>query len=156
MTASASGAVSSPSAVSSPGPVSGSDVELIRRLTHEYVSALDGGRLDDLVSLFTEDGVWDGTGWGIPAVQGSAALRGFFESTMSSNRGTCHLVLNHIIDVEGNSATGTAYFHAFGRRLDGSLQDSLGLYSDVFARTSRGWKFARRSVSGLLASPAAD
>ncbi|WP_461170278.1 nuclear transport factor 2 family protein [Arthrobacter sp. Z1-15] len=147
--------VSSTGTATSRGTAADSDVELIRRLTHEYVSALDGGRPDDLVALFTEDGIWDGTGWGIPVIQGSAALREFFESTMSSNLGTCHLVLNHIIDVEGDAAECTAYFHAFGRRLDGSLQDSLGLYSDVFARTAGGWKFARRSVSGLLAPPAA-
>lgn len=162
MTVPSTGTASSPDAVSSPdiapstSTASGSDIEQIRRLTHEYVSALDGGRLEELVSLFAEDGIWDGTGWGIPAVRGSAALREFFESTMSSNRGTCHLVLNHIIDVDGDRAAGTAYFHAFGRRLDGSLQDSLGLYSDTFTRTAGGWKFAYRSVSGLLASPAED
>lgn len=156
MTHSPTGTAAAPRTASAAGAAADSDIELIRRLTHEYVSALDGGRLDDLLALFTEDGVWDGTGWGIPAVQGTAALREFFTSTMASNRGTCHLVLNHIIDVDGDTAKGTAYFHAFGRRLDGSLQDSLGLYSDSFARTARGWKFARRSVSGLLTPPAAD
>lgn len=131
-----------------------SDVELIRRLTHEYSAHLDGGRLDELVSLFTGDGIWDGTGWGIPPVQGTSALRDFFASTMSSNAGTVHLVLNHIIDLDGDTAKGTACFHAFGRRLDGNLHDSLGLYTDTFIRTAQGWKFSRRAVTGLLAPPA--
>lgn len=131
-----------------------SDVELIRRLTHEYAAYLDGGRLDELVSLFTADATWDGSGWGIPPVQGTAALKDFFASTMSSNAGTVHLVLNHIINADGDTAEGTACFHAFGRSLDGTLQDSLGIYTDSFVRTPQGWKFSRRAVTGLLAPPA--
>lgn len=134
---------------------SSNDIEQLRRLTHRYAGSLDGGRLDELVSLFTADGIWDGSGWGIPAVQGTENLREFFAATMASNDGTCHLTLNHIIDVDGDSAAGTAYFHAFGRRRDGSLQDSLGTYTDEFVRTAQGWKFGRRSVAGMLAPPAA-
>lgn len=130
-----------------------SDVELIRRLTHEYAANLDGGRLEDLLSLFTDDGTWDGSGWGIPAISGTAALREFFAATMGSNAGTVHLTLNHIISVDGDTAAGTAYFHAFGRRPDGSLTDSLGIYTDEFVRTAQGWKIGRRSVTGLLAEP---
>lgn len=131
------------------------DIEQIRRLTHEYAGNLDGGLLDELVSLFTDDGVWDGSGWGIPAIQGTKALREFFAATMASNAGTCHLTSNHIITIDGNSAACTAYFHAFGRRLDGSLNDSLGIYTDELVRTAQGWKFSRRSVRGMLTPPAA-
>lgn len=136
--------------------VTDSDVELLRKLMHQYSQCLDNGRLEDLVALFADDGVWDGSAWGLAEVKGTEELRDFFEATISTHAGsgTVHLVLNHIIDTAGDTATGTAYFQAFGLNPDGTRKDSLGVYTDQFVRTGAGWKFARRSVRAVLAPPA--
>ncbi len=132
-----------------------SDVEQLRQLMHKYSSHLDAGRLDELVSLFTDDGVWDGSAWGLPEIQSTADLRTFFAETVSGHAGTVHLVLNHIITVDSDAATGTAYFQAFGLDAEGNRKDSLGIYTDAFVRTLQGWKFARRAVRAALTPPAA-
>ncbi|MDN3480903.1 nuclear transport factor 2 family protein [Arthrobacter sp. APC 3897] len=137
--------------------VTGSDVEQLIQLMHRYSSHLDAGRLDELVSLFADDGVWDGSAWGLPEIRGTGELRSFFADTMSGPSNTLHLVLNHIIDADADAdtATGSAYFHVFSLTHDGTRRDSLGIYTDRFVRTARGWKFARRSVGAAPTPPAA-
>ena len=141
---------------SSAQPVTGTDVELLMKLMHQYSDCLDNGRLEELVALFTDDGVWDGSAWGLAEVRGAAQLRTFFDATILAHAGTgtVHLVLNHIIDVSADTAAGTAYFQAFGRNPDGTRKDSLGLYTDQFVRTGASWKFARRTVRAVLGPPA--
>lgn len=134
------------------------DVEQLQKLMHRYSACLDNGRLDELVSLFADDGVWDGSAWGLAEISGTADLRAFFHATINAHAGsgTVHLVFNHIIDVASDTASATAYFQAFGLNPDGTRKDSLGLYTDQFVRIGSEWKFSRRSVRAVLNPPASE
>lgn len=134
------------------------DVEQIRRLTHDYAWAIDNSHLDDLVTLFTDDAVFDMRPFGAPAAaEGADAVREAFRAMIDSLGGCVHLTMNHLIDVAGDSATGKIYCHAFVLNPDGSRAENLCLYEDVYARTGEGWKFRTRVVSQLLAGdPAAE
>ncbi|MFD1210801.1 nuclear transport factor 2 family protein [Arthrobacter sp. GCM10027362] len=131
------------------------DVEAIRRLTHEYSWAVDNARLDDIVALFTEDAEWDVTAFGMDTVRGSDALRAFYAGLIENTTHRCHLALNHRIDVNGDSAAATVYIHAFVTMPDGRRDESLGYYSDSYVRTGQGWKFQRRAAYPLLPAPPA-
>lgn len=134
------------------------DVEQIRRLTHEYAWAIDNFLLEDLVALFTDDGVFDMRGFGAPAASvGSEAVRATFATLIDSLSGCAHLMTNHLIHVDGDIATGTSYCHAFVVNPDGSRVENLALYEDTYVHTDTGWKFRARSVKPLLpAAPTSD
>ncbi|MGD6979069.1 MULTISPECIES: nuclear transport factor 2 family protein [Citricoccus] len=134
------------------------DVEQIRRLTHDYAWAIDNFLLDDLVALFTEDAIFDMRGFGAPAESaGREAVRAAFSAMIDSLGGCVHLTMNHLVDVDGDTATGRVYCHAFVLNPDGSRAENLALYEDAYARTVDGWKFSSRVIKPLLAgAPASD
>lgn len=127
------------------------DTEQIRRLTHEYSWAIDNFRLEELLGLFVEDAVFDLRGFGAPDESvGREAVRATFAALIDSLSGCVHLTMNHLIDVDGDTATGTIYCHAFVVNADGSRADNLALYEDTYIRTRDGWKFSSRSAKPLL------
>jgi ketosteroid isomerase-like protein len=131
------------------------DVEAIRRLTHEYSWAVDNARLDDIVALFAEDAEWDVAAFGMDTVRGADAIRTFYAGLIENTTHRCHLALNHLIDVDGDTAAGRVYIHAFVTMRDGRRDESLGYYSDSYIRTAEGWKFQRRAAHPLLPAPPA-
>jgi len=130
------------------------DVEAIRRLTHDYSWAVDNFRLEEIVDLFAADAVFDLRGFGAPEeVRGHDAIRASFAGLIENLTACTHLTMNHLIDVEGETARGTIYCHAFVVGPDGSRDDNLALYEDRYTRTEDGWKFQHRSVKPLPAAP---
>ena len=84
------------------------DVEEIKRLKHHYCAVCDDNYdADAIASLFTEDAVWDGGLWG--KFEGREAIRGFFLEAPQILPFAIHMVLNPIIEVNGDSAKGTWY-----------------------------------------------
>lgn len=60
-----------------------------------------------------------------------------------------HMVSNHEVDVDGDSATHSCYLHAQHVREDtpgGSLYVVAGRYEDRLARTPDGWRIAHRQL----------
>jgi uncharacterized protein (TIGR02246 family) len=133
------------------GPTVDADVEQIRRLAHDYAHAVDGGRLDGIVAVFTPDAVWDTSAVGGDVSQGLDEIRAYFAASAESLPATVHMTTNHIVDVDGDAATGTSYFHAVFLDAAGTRHEALGRYEDTYARTSDGWKVQRRIVQPLLA-----
>lgn len=140
-------------AATRPGPET--DVEDIRRLTHEYCRAVDSSRLDDVADLFTADAEWDTTDFGMGVVRGTTAIREFFAGLFHSTQHRCHLALNHMIEVDGDAASATVYLHAVVVMADGRRDESIGYYTDDYVRTPQGWKFRRRAAHPLLPPPPA-
>lgn len=135
----------------------GSDVEQIKRLAHDYAHAVDGPVVDEIVGLFTPDCVWDLRALGGDVARGREEVRAYFAATAESLLGTVHLTSNHVVDVDvdGEAATGSSYFHAVFVDAAGVRHEALGRYVDEYARTSEGWKFQSRIVLPLLVPPAA-
>lgn len=49
-----------------------------------------------------------------------------------------------VIRIDGDTATGRAYIHEFGRMRDGASHANYAVYHDRYRRTPDGWKFAER------------
>ncbi|MER6975819.1 nuclear transport factor 2 family protein [Streptomyces carpinensis] len=128
-----------------------SDLEQIRRLNHEYAWAIDNFRLDDLLTFFTRDGVFDMRPLGAPeAVAGTDALRKMFAGMIDEMDGCIHLMMNHLVDLAGDRATGRVYCHSFSLMPDGTKPEVFVCYEDSYARTNGKWQFTSRTVTPLL------
>lgn len=127
------------------------DVEQIHRLNSDYAWAIDNFHLDDLVALFTEDAVFDMRPFGAPtAAEGAAAIKENFAGMIDGLKACVHMMMNHRIDVTGDTAKATVYCHAFMITADGNKADNLLVYNDEYARTQDGWKFQSRVIEKLL------
>ncbi len=126
------------------------DLEAIRRLTYEYAMAVDTMQLDKLVDLFVPEAVFDPGPGGVPVMNDRDEIGAFFKATFEGSRNLYHLTSNHIIDLDGDSATGTVYYAASGVTADGASFGANGYYGDTYVRTADGWKFLRREAVALL------
>jgi ketosteroid isomerase-like protein len=134
------------------------DDRQIRNLIARIVHLADYGDLDEYMTCFTEDAVWDGpSSPNTPEVrvvnEGAAAIRADREGRRSAGTQGAGARIRHVntalwIDLDGSdTATAHSYF-AYIR--DADTAPTLGLagrYRDTFRRTPQGWKLAHRSVS---------
>ncbi len=121
--------------------------EEIRELVARYAHYADGGRFDELVALFADDGELriDNR----VTLRGRDAILAFLEQTRAQLRESPaagplrHHVSTLRIDVSGpDTATGVAYFVV----LAAGGPDHWGRYRDRYARHEGRWLFVERRV----------
>src|SRR3990172_11585987 len=84
------------------------DLEAIRQLKARYCRLCDDGYdADRLADLFTEDAVWDGGMLG--KAEGRERIRRFFQRSPEVIPFSVHMVMNPLITVDGDTASGTWY-----------------------------------------------
>jgi ketosteroid isomerase-like protein len=121
--------------------------EAIRELAARYAHCADGGRFDELVALFADDGVLAIADR--PPLAGRNAIRTFLADTAaalasgSAPKRLRHHVASHTITVDDRTtAHGAAYFLVV--TADGP--DHWGRYRDRYVARNGGWVFAERRV----------
>lgn len=130
-----------------PGVTLAADRDAIRDLVARYNANGDTGRFAQVRDLFLPDAVMRIE----PSDEyvGIDRIMEIFTGTKSTTASpglthVRHFTSTHQIDMDGpDRATGRLYFAVL---TDVGL-DHWGRYVDGYARTDRGWKFARRSVS---------
>jgi hypothetical protein len=138
------------------------DVDEIKRLKYDYCRFNDGGWPDQPVShrgpsheLFTEDGIWDGrpvAGY----AEGREAIRKLFDAFAVLPL-AYHAVMNPVIEVDGDRATGHWHLIACGEAVKGESSLTIGGYEDVYVRTPAGWRIkSMRCVWGRRMVAPAD
>lgn len=119
------------------------DIEAIKRLKARYCYLVDGGRWDELGEMFTADAVCDYGFFGIYRGRDQIVntfFRGLVSAASSFN---AHMVHNPIVDVHGDTASGTWYLTAHT-----TIQPAnqavwvMGIYSDEFRRVAAEWKLS--------------
>ena len=81
------------------------DIEAIKTLKHRYAALLDDDYdAEGCAALFAPDAVWEGGSFG--RHEGRAAIRDFFAAMPQMVSWSCHYLLNPIIEVTGDTATG--------------------------------------------------
>ena len=82
------------------------DIEAIKQLKARYCEICDDNHNPNrITTLFVEDGIWEGGNFG--KAQGHAAIRQLFQTFQQLISFSQHMVMNPIIDIDGNSAKAT-------------------------------------------------
>jgi ketosteroid isomerase-like protein len=116
------------------------DLVAIQQLLARHNTAVDSGDGPEYADTWTRDGSsvtpnGTTTGW--------EALTALANSVPRAVPGIRHLTTNHLIRLDGDSATATVYLVATAGH-DPTRVLTTGHYADELHRTADGWRFARR------------
>jgi quinol monooxygenase YgiN/3-phenylpropionate/cinnamic acid dioxygenase small subunit len=117
-------------------------------LTVRYAWALDNRRFEDLALVFSEDGVAD-YGSNVGTHRGPGAIGEACARSLSRFDRTQHIVSNHQVTIDGQTAHGRCYFQAqhVVKEADGDHNYTIaGNYLDQYRHTEDGWRIAHRTL----------
>ena len=122
-----------------------------RRLSIAFAVHVDRGRADDVVALFTPDGVFERAGL---RLNGAAEIAAFL-AKRPATRITRHVCSNILIEpVDSTHARGIAYFTLFEGEGETpatmQLPLTVGEYRDDYVRTTNGWRIRHRRSVGIF------
>lgn len=130
----------------------------IENLSNRYMIAMDAGDLETVMDLWAEDGVMEwvfGVEHGKAAIRealagfvGGPAARATIREGDTSRPRTRHQLINHVIDVDGDSARTVAYWFALTNNTPQKDVQLLyfGHYEAELVRQDGKWLFKKRSI----------
>jgi len=131
------------------------DLEALKQLKYRYCAYCDDNyNPDRIVSLFTEDAVWDGGEIGI--IQGRDAIREFFAASSQVVPFAIHSVTNPQIDIDGSIARCKWYLWQPMVFKDGESRAAYwfsAAYSDICVRREDAWYFQEVKADTRLLCP---
>ena len=129
------------------------DIEEIKRLKHRYCALCDDTYdADALAELFTEDAVWDGKERG--RNNGREAIREFFQNAPNRLPFAIHMVMNPIIVVDGDRATGVWYLFQPCTYAEGNQAVwGSARYDEEYVRVDGRWMFQNLTLSSHFWTP---
>lgn len=130
------------------------DVVEIEQLLYRYCFAVDGGRTDEIASLFAEDATLMALYAGDPPVKGRAAIHAWYANYKKAvNENAQHLrhtVTNPYIQVDGDQATAMCYLTADSvSKANGMASWTAGAYHDKLVKRDGRWQFVERQIHVL-------
>jgi 3-phenylpropionate/cinnamic acid dioxygenase small subunit len=147
------------------------DLAVVRQahidLLNRYAHALDGRNWEALADLFTQDASFSfarSLGFGAgetdeALIEGREQLVGMIRGSIESLSATHHLLSNHVVDVDGSSATASCYFRAYHAGKDERahlFEESLGRFDVATVRLPSGWKIRRMHENIMIMLGTAD
>ena len=129
------------------------DIEAIKRLKARYCAFCDDNYdAEGLISLFTEDAVWDGGAFG--RYEGREAIWKFFKGVSAMLPFALHFVTNPLIKVEGERATGRWYLLEPCTFADGNQAVwGAAKYEDEYVKAGGEWKFKSVKLASSFWTP---
>jgi ketosteroid isomerase-like protein len=129
----------------------------IENISARYMVAVDSGDIETVMSTWADDGVLDWIGGvenGKDAIRkamsnfGGAAILGTMPADAKTRQRTRHQIMNHVIDVNGNTAKTTAYWFAMTNNTPQKDVQLLymGHYEDELVKQNGKWLFKKRKV----------
>ena len=82
-------------------------------------------------------------------LDGPDALVGFIEDALERFTFFEMAVLNAVVEVDGDTATGRVYICELRLDGDGAWSEAYGLYQDRYVRRERAWRMAERRYASL-------
>ena len=129
------------------------DIEEIKKLKARYCAYCDDNYdAESIASLFTEDAIWDGGMRG--KAEGRDGIREFFLVASQRLPFAVHMVLNPVIEVEGDVATGTWYlFQACTFAKDDRAVWGSARYDEEYVRVDGRWMFKNLKLTSFSGHP---
>ena len=123
------------------------DLEAIRDLARRYAHLVWQGKSLEAADLFSIDGTVDLGPDDGGVIRGREKLRAIYSEKVGTDEMMLHpFVHNHIIDLNGDEATGIAYIDLRCIKEGDSLMGS-GYYQDQYIREEGRWKFKVRKLT---------
>lgn len=126
------------------------DIEEIRRVRMQYHYFINEGLFADMASLFTDHASVDFGGIG--RAKGREGIRDFFLSVPRNLSLIKQFIHNHIVDVDGDRATGLAYMDARYAQ-GGNSVIAAARFTETYCRISNIWKIETMSVQAFFSVP---
>jgi len=128
-----------------------SDQEQIRALAYEYTFRLDGGDFAGVAELLGEGELrMSAAGMDEQAMRGREEIERFYADQVVTYEGdprTRHLISNHVVHVEGESAHANCYFTVLMKPPGQPIQTVVcGRYLDRFERRAGAWRFTEKTI----------
>lgn len=123
-------------------------IEEIRALGARYNYAVDEGTPEEWAATFSTDGVFHALIEG-QTPKGHAELAAFVPLCRETFGPMRHLTMNELIEVDGDTATQTAYLLFFAQK-DGVVDGTVCVYEDELVREDGAWKFSDRKVRPVM------
>ena len=134
------------------------DLGAIKTLKYQYCAFCDDHyNAEGIAGLFVEDGIWDGGDFG--RCEGPEAISKFFQAAPRGLSLASHQVMNPILKVDGDHATGEWKLlqPCTVETPNGPRAMWLAAnYHDTYVRTPTGWKFQSLKVTSLFFTPYED
>ena len=119
------------------------DEAAIRDLVRRYAHCVWQRDAAGAIALFADDGEMD-TG-DRQVIRGRAALLKAYDEMFAASE-LRPMVHNHVIDLDGDDATGACYLD-LRAVIDGKDMIGAGYYNDLYVRTGETWKFQSRKLT---------
>jgi ketosteroid isomerase-like protein len=104
----------------------------------------------EIAALFSDDAVYDLTGFGLYAFTGRPAIHDFFRTSFAATRRNVHFISNIKVQIGASStASASAYVHAFSEPKDGDKIELRARYDVDVVKSADGWQFSRMGIELL-------
>jgi SnoaL-like domain len=128
----------------------------IENMSNKYLNAIDAGDVDTAMAMWVDDGTLE---WSRGTEKGKDSIRKAMAGLSATAQGTVakdgasrnryrHFLLNHVIDVTGNTAKSVAYwFNMTNATPQKNVQVVyMGHYEDELVKINGKWFFKKRRV----------
>lgn len=115
------------------------DIEDIRRLRMQYHYVINEGRSEETAALYTDDAYVEYEG--VVVAKGRAEFSRAIPSLSRRLTFIKQFISNHMVDVDGDEATGVAYLDARYAH-DGKSIMATARFSEKYRRTAEGWRIS--------------
>jgi hypothetical protein len=128
------------------------DIVALNQLAYRYAKAVDACDVALFQSVFTPDGrlhsYHPGAGQPFADLTGHAQLAVVPDTMRGMYGATTHMMTNHLVEIDGDSATGEVLCTA--RHLEGASSINVIIrYIDSYARQHGAWRIADRQIRFL-------
>jgi|SRR5882724_7309348 len=129
------------------------DIEAIKQLKARYCEICDDDHNPErITSVFAEDGIWESKDFGTG--KGHGEIRELFRKFQQLIEFSQHNVMNPIIEIRGDTATGEWYFFGPFTFRAGPEARWLSLqYEDDYVKIDGQWKYKHLRVNLRLSAP---
>jgi ketosteroid isomerase-like protein len=125
------------------------DLEDIRRLRMDYHRYVNTRTFKEAAILYTEDAFVD---FGEAQARGRAEIAALYDRYNDQLDTIKQYPANHIVDLDGDEATGNAYVDA-RYAYDGHSIIACAMYDEKYRRTPEGWRISEMIVTIHFARP---
>lgn len=110
-----------------------------------YAFRIDTLQIEDALSMFTDDAIFDESRVGLGRYEGKAGIRQFFEAIRAGMSSMSHCNSNFVVRRQDDASAETIMYSTFkGVTADGKAMDVVFYYIDELVKRDGNWLYTSR------------